>query len=148
MLPSHSLAHLGWTANHTLLPCLTPADHPCCRGMAALRADPLTVAVDPTAYRFAFRRDNVSVGAPAYVSGTGRGRYDATNLDGRVLLALCPDLDADPTRPWWVFYDAWRGPTWATWTSANGSADGSACVAGSRRVDGEARTKTDGWDKD
>ena len=69
---------------------------------------------------FVLTRGDVEVRVPAYTTGTGRGRYDATNLQVRVLQLLYPDGDlrANATMPWRLFYSRndRQGATWLAWT--------------------------------
>lgn len=129
----HALAHVAWVSPDVARHRDCPDAHPCCQTVAAQPwSAPLYVDVvharrgrgQPT---FVLTRGDVQLRTPAFATGTGRGRYDATNLPVRVLQALYPDGDlrANATVPWRLFYDRHvrRGATWLAWTSTTPGGD-------------------------
>ena len=128
-----ALTHVAWAPPEGSPLHYCPDTHPCCQTVAAQPwSAPLYVDVvharrgrgPPT---FVLTRGDVEVRTPAFATGTGRGRYDATNLPVRVLEALYSDGDlrAIATVPWRLFYDrhARRGATWLAWTTATPGGD-------------------------
>ena len=129
----HALVHVAWVSPDVARHHDCPDTHPCCKTVAAqMWSEPLYVDV-VYARRgrgppiFVLTRGDVKVRTPASATGTGRGRYDATNLPVRLLEALYRDGDlrANTTVPWRLFYDryAHRGATWLAWTSTTPGGD-------------------------
>lgn len=126
-LPSttrHALTRVAWVSPDVAHYHDCPDAHPCCHTVAAQPwSAPLYVDVVHTRRgrgppTFVLTRGDADVRVPAYTTGTGKGRYDATNLPVHLLEALFPDgeLHANATVPWRLFYDR-RGTTWLAWTS-------------------------------
>lgn len=122
----HALTHVAWVSPNVARYHDCPDAHPCCHTVAAqpwsapLYVDVVHARRGRGPPMFVLTRGDVEVRVPAYTTGTGRGRYDATNLQVRVLQLLYPDGDlrANATMPWRLFYSRndRQGATWLAWT--------------------------------
>ena len=119
-----ALTHVAWVSPDVSHYHDCPDAHPCCQSVAAQPlSEPVYVDIVNTKGHplFVLTRHHVQVNVSAFPSGTGPGRYDATNLSVHLLQGLYPDGDlrANETVPWRLFYDrhTHRGATWLAWTS-------------------------------
>lgn len=127
----YALTRVAWVSPDVSLHHDCPDAHRCCQSVAAQPSSaPLYVDLVHAKGRrhtFVLTRNGARVRTSAFATGTGPGRYDATNLSVRMLQALYPDGDlrANASVPWRLFYDrhAHRGATWVAWTSVTPRGD-------------------------